>query len=329
MALGENLCKLLGIRYPVFQGGMAWVATAQLAAAVSRAGALGIIGAGKMDAQWVREQIRQVRALTDKPFGVNVMLLSPHADQIMHVVKEERVPVVTTGAGNPGKYIEDLKKVGTKVFPVVSSVALAKRLERLGVDGVIAEGMESGGHIGEVTTMVLVPQVVDAVSIPVIAAGGIADGRGIAAAFALGASGVQVGTRFVVASESPAHPAYKQMILKAGDRDTVVTGVTTGHPVRVLRNKFAREFLERERQGASKEELEKMGEGRFAAAVMNGDVEGGSVMAGQVAGMVNREQPAAEIIEEIVTSAAKVIQELGFRVSTREGLGVEVGGDGR
>lgn len=326
MALGENLCNLLGIRYPVFQGGMAWVATAQLAAAVSEAGGLGIIGAGKMDADWVREQIHKVRSLTDKPFGVNVMLLSPHADRIMQVVQEERVPVVTTGAGNPGKYIDDLKKVGTKVFPVVSSVALAKRLERLGVDGVIAEGMESGGHIGEVTTMVLVPQVVDAVRIPVVAAGGIGDGRGVAAAFALGASGVQIGTRFVVATESPAHPAYKRMIIAAGDRDTVVTGMSTGHPVRVLRNRFAREFLERERQGASKEELEKMGEGRFAAAVVNGDVDGGSVMAGQVAGMISREQPAAEIIEELVSTAAKILHELGARVATRTGLGVEVGG---
>ncbi|HHV79322.1 MAG TPA: enoyl-[acyl-carrier-protein] reductase FabK [Firmicutes bacterium] len=306
MALGRELCEMLGIEYPIFQGGMAWVATAPLVAAVSEAGGLGIIGSGGFPAEWVRDQIRRVRELTQKPFGVNVMLLSPHAEDIMRLLEVERVPVVTTGAGNPGKYIDKLKRGGTKIFPVVSSSALARRLERLGVDGIIAEGMESGGHIGEVTTMVLVPQVVDAVRIPVIAAGGIADGRGVAAAFALGASGVQVGTRFVVAKECEAHPAYKRMIIDAGDRDTVVTGLSTGHPVRVLRNRFAREFLEKERLGTSKEELARLGEGKLAAAVLQGDVEGGSVMAGQCAGLVKREQPAAEIIKELFEGAQAV-----------------------
>ncbi len=310
MVLGQQLCKLLNIKYPIIQGGMAWIATASLAAAVSEAGGLGIIGAGHADANWVREQIREVKSKTDRPFGLNVMLLSVHVEEIMQVVLEEEVPLITTGAGNPGKYIEALKARGTRIFPLVSSVALAKRLERLGVDGLIAEGMESGGHVGETTTMTLVPQVVDAVRIPVIAAGGIADGRGVVAALALGASGVQVGTRFIVAKECPAHPAYKQAIIKANDRDTVVTGHSTGHPVRILRNRFSRRLLELEKMGTSKEEIEKIGQGKYPAAAIHGDVDEGSPMAGQIAGMVQREEPAAAIIQSMMLEAQQVMEKL-------------------
>lgn len=310
MVLGQQLCKLLNIKFPIIQGGMAWIATASLAAAVSEAGGLGIIGAGHADANWVREQIREVKRKTDQPYGLNVMLLSAHVEEIMQVVLEEKVPLITTGAGNPGKYIEALKAKGTRIFPLVSSVALAKRLERLGVDGLIAEGMESGGHVGETTTMTLVPQVVDAVKIPVIAAGGIADGRGIVAALALGASGVQVGTRFIVADECPAHPAYKQAIIKANDRDTVVTGYSTGHPVRILRNRFSRRLLELEKKGTDKEEIEKIGQGRYPAAAINGDVDEGSPMAGQIAGMVQREEPAADIIQSMMREAQQVMERL-------------------
>jgi enoyl-[acyl-carrier protein] reductase II len=238
------------------------------------------------------------------------MLLSVHVEEIMQVVLEEGVPVITTGAGNPGKYIEALKEKGTRIFPVISSVALARRLERLGIDGLIAEGMESGGHVGEATTMTLVPQVVDAVKIPVIAAGGIADGRGVAAAMALGASGVQVGTRFIVAEECPAHPAYKQAIIKANDRDTVVTGYSTGHPVRILRNRFSRQFQELEKQGTSREELEKFGQGKYPAAAINGDVEEGSPMAGQAAGLIHRVEPAAAILEAMVREAEQIMERL-------------------
>ncbi|MGI6648468.1 MAG: enoyl-[acyl-carrier-protein] reductase FabK [Bacillota bacterium] len=313
--LGKRLCDLLNIRYPVFQGGMAWISTAELAAAVSEGGGLGIIGAGHADAKWVREQIQKVKTLTTQPYGVNVMLLSVHVDEIMQVVLEERVPLITTGAGNPGKYIEALKTRGTRVFPVVSSVALARRLERLGVDGLIAEGMESGGHIGETTTMALVPQVVDAVDIPVVAAGGIADGRGIVAAMALGASGVQIGTRFITAVECPAHMAYKEAVIKAGDRDTVVTGQSTGHPVRILRNRFARQLQELEKAGISKEELEKFGQGKYPAAAIHGDVEGGSPMAGQVAGLVRQIEPAAVILESIMKEAVQVMEGLGRQLA--------------
>lgn len=307
--IGENICRLINIKYPIFQGAMAWISPASLAAAVSEGGGLGIIGTGNAPASWLKEQIGELKARTDKPFGVNVMLLSPHVDDIMQIVVQERVPLVTTGAGNPGKYIEMLKSVGTRIFPVISSVALARRLERLGVDGLIAEGMESGGHVGDITTMTLVPQVVDAVKIPVIAAGGIADGRGLIAAMALGASGVQIGTRFIVAHECPAHPAYKQAIIKAGDRDTMVTGISTGHPVRVLKNRFARELQAMEKAGASKAEIEAFGEGKYPAAVLQGDLDNGSVMSGQSAGLVRNEQPAAEIIKEIMEEA-KLLQRL-------------------
>lgn len=308
--LGGPLCGMLKIRYPIFQGAMAWISPAPLAAAVSEAGGLGIIGAGNQPASWLKDQIADIKSRTRNPFGVNVMLLSPHVEEIMQLIQQERVPVVTTGAGNPGKYVNMLKAAGTRIFPVVSSVALARRLERLGVDGVIAEGMESGGHVGEVSTLSLIPQVVDAVKIPVIAAGGIADGRGLVAAMALGASGVQLGTRFIVARECPAHPAYKQAIILAGDRDTVVTGTTTGHPVRVLKNRFARELQEMERRGAVKEEIEKFGEGKYPAAALKGDLENGSIMAGQIAGLVRKEQTAAEIIGEIIDEAYDLIEKI-------------------
>lgn len=307
------LCDLLGIEYPILQGGMAWTSTGELAAAVSAAGGLGIIGSGNAPADWVRQEIRKVRERTDRPFGVNVMLMSPHVEEVMQVILEERVPVVTTGAGNPGKYIPALKERGTKVIPVIPSVALAQRMERAGADAVIAEGTESGGHVGELTTMVLVPQVVDAVSIPVIAAGGIGDGRGLVAALALGAVGVQMGTRFMVAEECTIHPRVKEAIIKAKDRDTVVTGRSTGHPVRCLKNKFARQFEEMEKQGVPVEELERFGTGKLKAAMVDGDIENGSVMMGQIAGLVKKIQPAAEIIAEIMQEAEQVLKRLGVK----------------
>jgi enoyl-[acyl-carrier protein] reductase II len=305
--LNSNLCRLLNIEYPILQGGMAWVATAELAAAVSNAGGLGVIGAGQMPADPLRTEIRKAKQLTDKPFGVNIMLRSPFVKDVMQVVLDERVPVITTGAGNPAEYIPALKEIGSKVIPVVASVALARRLERVGVDAIIAEGMESGGHVGEITTMALVPQVVDAVSLPVIAAGGIGDARGVVAAFALGAQGVQIGTRFVASEECIVHPKYKEIILKAKDRSTVVTGVSTGHPVRVIDNKLAREFSEMEKRGAPPEELDRIGAGRFKAAARDGDVEYGSVMVGQVAGMVNCVKPVDQIIKEILEEIPKIV----------------------
>ncbi|WP_034634714.1 enoyl-[acyl-carrier-protein] reductase FabK [Desulfofundulus thermocisternus] len=302
-----KLCDLLGIEYPVIQGGMAWVSTAELAAAVSEAGGLGIIGSGQAPPDWVRDQVRLARKLTSKPFGVNVMLRSPFVDEVMQVLLEERVPVITTGAGNPGKYLPDLKKAGIRVIPVVASVALARRLARSGVDALIAEGMESGGHVGELCTLPLVPQVVDAVDIPVIAAGGIYDGRGLAAALMLGAQGVQMGTRFMCAAECTIHPAVKEMVIKARDRDTVVTGRPTGHPVRVLRNKLSRQFEELESRCAPPEEMEKLGVGKLRAAMVEGDVVYGSVMAGQVSAMVKEIQPAREIVMDVVRGAAELL----------------------
>ncbi len=307
------LCELLGIKYPILQGGMAWVSTAKLAAAVSEAGGLGIIGSGHNDARWVREQITKTRELTEKPFGVNVMMMSPHVEQVMEVIFDEKVPVITTGAGNPAKFIPRLKEVGTKVIPVIPSVALAQRLEKAGVDAVVAEGMESGGHIGELTTMALVPQVVDGVSIPVIAAGGIADGRGLAAALVLGAAGVQIGTRFMCADECEIHDNIKQMILKARDRDTAVSGRITGHPVRALKNKLTRQYEELEKKCAPVEDLEKLGIGRLRAAMIEGDTENGTVACGQVAGMVTRIQPAGEIVQEIMEGAESVLHTLGVK----------------
>lgn len=308
--LRSKLCQLLEIEYPILQGGMAWVATAELAAAVSNAGGLGVIGAGHMPGEALKTEIRKTKALTSKPFGVNIMLMSPFVKEVMQVVVEEKVPVVTTGAGNPGEFIPVLKEIGTKVIPVVASVALAKRLERIGVDAIIAEGMESGGHIGEVTTMALVPQVVDEVNIPVIAAGGIADARGVIAAFALGASGVQIGTRFVASTECTAHPNYKKAVLKAKERSTVVTGRFSGHPVRIISNKLSRTFDELEKNGASPEDFDRLGAGKLRLAVREGDVEGGSVMVGQIAGVVKQIMPVAEIMREITSGLPLVVQEL-------------------
>jgi len=302
----SRITSLLGIKYPVIQGGMAWLATAELAAAVSNGGGLGLIAAGSAPGTWVREQIQKARTLTSKPFGVNVMLLSPYVDEVIQIVIEEKIPVITTGAGNPGKYMSALKDAGVKVIPVVNAVSLAKRLEKAGVDAVIGEGMEAGGHIGTETTMVLIPQLADALQVPVIAAGGIADGRGMAAAFLLGAEGVQVGTRFICAEECIVHEDYKKMVLKATDRSTVITGQSTGHPVRVLKNKLARQFLAAEAEGVSPAELEAMGAGKLAAA-FHGDVEEGSVMAGQAAALVNRIAPAAEISAEMVGTCRELL----------------------
>lgn len=295
-----RVTDLLGIEYPIIQGGMAWVAEYHLAAAVSNAGGLGLIGAANAPAEWVREQIREVRKLTEKPFGVNIMLMSPNADEVAKIIVEEKVPVVTTGAGNPEKYMELWKEAGVKVIPVVASVAMAKRMERCKADAIVAEGTEAGGHIGENTTMVLVPQIADAVSIPVIAAGGIADGRGIAAAFLLGAEAVQMGTHFVVTKESQVHQNYKNCILKAKDIDSRVTGRTTGHPVRAIRNQMTKEYLKLEKEGASLEELEILTLGGLRKAVVDGDVVHGSVMAGQIAGLVNEEMTCRELIEKLV-----------------------------
>ncbi|MFU0828157.1 MAG: Enoyl-[acyl-carrier-protein] reductase FabK [Lachnoclostridium sp.] len=297
------VCDLLKIEYPILQGGMAWVAEHHLAAAVSNAGGLGIIAAGSAPAEVVREEIKKTKALTDKPFGVNIMLLSPHAPQIAKVVAEEKISVVTTGAGNPEKYIPMWKEAGIAVIPVVASVALAKRMEKYGADAVVAEGCEAGGHIGELTTMALIPQVVDAVNIPVIAAGGIGDGRGMAAAFMLGAKAVQIGTRFVVANESIAHDNYKKRIISSRDIDSVVTGRSTGHPVRSIRNNMTRNYLKLEQEGKSFEELEQLTLGSLRKAVVEGDIVNGSVMAGQIAGLISKEGSCKEIIEEMVKEA--------------------------
>lgn len=303
-----RITELLGIEYPIIQGGMAWVAEHHLAAAVSEAGGLGLIGGANAPAEAVREEIRKARMLTKKPIGVNVMLLSPHAEEVANVVVEEGIKVVTTGAGNPEKYMEMWKAAGVKVIPVVASVALAKRMERYGADAVVAEGCESGGHIGEQTTMTLVPQVADAVSIPVIAAGGIGDGRGMAAAFMLGAEAVQIGTRFVVAKESIVHENYKQRILKAKDIDSAVTGRSHGHPIRCLRNQMTREYLRLEQEGKSFEELEYLTLGALRNAVMDGDVAHGTVMAGQIAGMIAKEQTCKEIVEEMMSQASELMR---------------------
>lgn len=294
-----RLCELLGIKYPIIQGGMAWVATSELAAAVSEAGGLGVIAAGGAPADVVRDEIKKARTLTDKPFGVNVMLMSPFADDVMQMLLEEKPAVVITGAGNPGKYVESLKNAGIKVMPVVASAMLAKRLEKSGVDAIIAEGTEAGGHIGELTTMVLIPQVCDAVDIPVVAAGGIADARGVVAAFALGADGVQVGTRFICSDECIAHENYKNAVIKAKERDAVVTGRSTGAPVRALKNKLTREYEKLEKEGADREAIEALGVGGLKRAFLEGDTETGSLMAGQSAAMVKAIEPCAEIIKEL------------------------------
>ncbi|MBP8684883.1 MAG: enoyl-[acyl-carrier-protein] reductase FabK [Synergistaceae bacterium] len=306
----NRVTKLLKIKYPIIQGGMAWVADADLAAAVSNAGGLGVIAAASMPPELLEEQIVKIRKLTDKPFGMNIMLLSPTSDDAMEIAAQYKVPVVTTGAGMPGKVLERLKPLGTIVIPVIASTAHAERVSKQGADAVVAEGSEAGGHIGEITTMNLVPQVVDVVSIPVIAAGGVADGRGMAAAFALGAEGVQVGTRFVCAAESNVHFNYKEKIIEANDRATVVTGRSTGHPVRGIKNKLSREFEELEKRGASIEELEKLGTGKLRLAVVDGDTMWGSLMAGQSAGLVKRIEPASAIIMDIVNGAAAEIERL-------------------
>lgn len=305
--LKTPICELVGIEYPVFQGGMAWIADASLAAAVSEGGGLGIIAAMNAGADWLRGQIAELRKKTSKPFGVNVMLMSPFADEVAAVCAEEKVPVVVTGAGNPGKYMDMWNAAGIKVIPVVASTAMAKLVERRGAAAVIAEGGESGGHVGDLTTMALVPQVCDTVKIPVIAAGGIADGRQMAAAFLLGACGVQVGTRFLVANECTVHQNYKNKILAAKDIDTMVTGKRLGHPVRALKNAYMREYFKNEYSTMSDEDLEKFGSGALRRAAVEGDEKGGMFLSGQVASMVTKEQPAAEIIRDLCEGAEKVL----------------------
>ena len=305
------VCGLLNIDYPIIQGGMAWLGTAELVSAVSNAGGLGVIGSGDAPTEWLGQQIRRTRERTDKPFAVNIMMMSPFLADNMKLVADEKVGILTFGGGNPGGYLAGLKEAGIKVMPVVSSIALARRLERLGADAVIAEGMESGGHVGETTTMALVPQVAGNVKVPVIAAGGIADGRGLVAALALGAQGVQMGTRFICSEECVAHPRFKEQIIQAHDRATIVTGVSTGHPVRCLENKLTYRFTELEKAGASKAELEELGKGKLSLGVMQGDIEQGSLMAGQIAGLIREVKPVKAIIHDIMAEAQQVIDALG------------------
>lgn len=306
--LSTPVTELLGIKYPIFQGGMAWIADASLASAVSNAGGLGLIACGVLTPDKVRSQIRACREMTDKPFGLNIMLMSRYIDDIMQLVLDEGIKVITTGAGNPGKYIKKLKENNVKVIPVAGSVAIAKRVARVGADAVIAEGMESGGHLGEMTTMALVPQVIDAVDIPVIAAGGIADGRGMAAAFMLGAQGVQVGTRFLTSYECNVSRPYKDAILNARDSSTTITGRTTGHPIRVIKNKLTRQLIQMENHGEDPEKIAELGVGALQKAVIDGDIEYGSVMSGQVAGMLDKEQTCREIIEDLMSGCADVFK---------------------
>ncbi len=303
----NRVTEILKTEYPVIQGGMAWVAEHNLAAAVSNAGGLGIIGAASAPAEIVREEIRKCKELTDKPFGVNIMLLNPNADDVAKIVVEEGVQVVTTGAGNPGKYMEQWKAAGVAVIPVVASTAMAIMMERAGADAVVAEGMESGGHIGVTTSFALIPQVADAVKIPVIGAGGIADGRGMAAAFMLGAEGIQMGTRFVAAKESIVHAAFKEKIIKAKDIDSTVTGTSTGHPVRCLKNRMTKEYLRLEQEGADFMELEKLTLGSLKKAVIDGDVVNGTLMAGQIAGLIKSEESCEDIVKGIVAEAEKLL----------------------
>ncbi len=313
--ISTNICSLLNIKYPIFQGGMAQISDAGLAAAVSEAGGLGVIAAGNNTAADLKKEIKKIKELTNKPFGVNVMLLSPYAEEVGNLLIEEKVPVIITGAGNPGKFMKLWKEAGAKVIPVVPSVAFAKHLEKVGADAVICEGTESGGHVGEITTMCLTPQVVDAVNVPVIAAGGIGDGRGIAAVMSLGAQGVQVGTRFLLAKECSVHQNYKNKVKKANDTDTAVTGRKTGHPVRVLKNKLVTQFKELEKNNATVEEMEQMGRGRLYKAAVEGDVDYGSVMSGQIAGLVNKEQSCEEIITEMFEEAEKIMKSLSSFIS--------------
>jgi enoyl-[acyl-carrier protein] reductase II len=313
MLTDSPVCRLLGIKYPILQGGMASLGTWQLVSAVSEAGGLGIIGSGGQTPAWLRDQIKLTREQTAKPFGVNIMLMSPFLDECLKVLVEERVSVVTFGGGNPGMQIKTMKEAGIKIIPVVSSVALARRLERSGVDAIIAEGRESGGHVGDTATIVLVPQVVDAVKVPVIAAGGIADSRGLVAAFALGAQAVQMGTRFICSHECIAHARFKEYILNAQDRATVVTGNTTGHPVRCLENRFTRAYNEMEKSGASTAQLDEMGKGRLSLGVIEGDIEQGSLMSGEIAGLIKDIKPVKEIIEDIISGADRVLHAIGCR----------------
>lgn len=316
----SKICELLNIEYPILQGGMAWIADAALAGAVSEAGGLGIIAGGNAPKEVVQEEIRKIKQITDKPFAVNIMLLSPFAEDIVDLVCEERVPVVTTGAGNPSKHMARFKELGIKVIPVVPSVALATRMEKIGADAVIVEGMEAGGHVGKLTTMSLVPQIVDAVSVPVIAAGGIGDGRGMAAALMLGAEGVQIGTRFLVAKECTVHENYKQKIIKARDIDTVVTCQHFGHPVRALKNKLTRDYDQLEKQELKNDvpdtqKFDELGQGALRKAVVEGDMDNGSVMAGQIAGMIKKEETAKEIITSFMQETKAVIQSQTKRFS--------------
>ncbi len=311
--MNQSFIEKIGIDYPIIQGAMSWVATPSLAAAVSNAGGLGMLGSGHEPGEFVRKLIKETKKMTDKPFGVNLLLLSPYVDEVVDVIIEENIKVITTGAGSPGKYMKRFKEAGITVIPVVASVALARRMENEGADAIICEGMEAGGHIGKLTTMTLVPQVVDAVNIPVIAAGGIADGRGMAAAIMLGADAVQLGTRFVVAYESIAHDTFKQRIIKARDIDTVVTGVVTGHPVRVLRNKLTKEYLKAEKEISSDDNpdftrLEELAKGALRKAVVEGDKDGGSFMSGQIAGLVKKEQSCQEIIEELMSEYNELVR---------------------
>lgn len=306
--ISTSICSLLDIEYPILQGGMAWIATGELASAVSNAGGLGIIGSGNAPAELIRKEILKVKEKTDRPFGLNVMLLSPFVDDIIQLIYEERVPIITFGAGNPGKYIKKLKEASIKVIPIVPSIALAKKMEAAGADAVIAEGTEAGGHIGEITTMALVPQMVDAISIPVIAAGGIADARGFVSALVLGAQGVQMGTVFVCSKECTVHDNYKNAIIKAGDRSTSVSGRTTGHPVRMIKNKLFRELIKLEKRNASIEEFDKVGSGSLKKACIDGDIDMGTVMAGQISGMVKEIKSVKDIINDIIQESNEVMK---------------------
>lgn len=307
----EKLLKILGIKYPIIQGGMAWVSEAELAGAVSNAGGLGLIAAANAPAFWVREQITKIRTITNKPFGVNVMLLSPYVEEVIDVICEMKVPIITTGAGNPGKYMAKLKKHNVIIIPVVPSVAIAKRMEKSLADAVIIEGCEAGGHIGELTTMVLLPQVVDAVNIPVIAAGGIGDARGIVAAYALGACAVQIGTRFICSKECTVANEYKELVIKASDRDTLATGRHTGHPVRCLKTKFSRELLKHEKQGLPVEEFEKLGAGSLRKAVVDGNIKEGTFMAGQISGLICDIKSCEDIINDLVSDTNTLLKKMG------------------
>ena len=311
MLITTSICDLLGIQYPIIQGGMAWIAGGKLAAAVSEAGAMGTIGSGNSPASWLREQIGIAREITSRNFAVNLVLTSPYLEENINLIIQEKISVVATGGGNPGPFIAKLKEAGIKVMPVVASVALAKRLERLGADALVVEGVESGGHVGEMTTMAIVPMVADEVKIPIIAAGGIADGRGLAAALALGAQGAQLGTRFICAREANVHPAYQEKVIRTRDRATIVCGVSTGHPVRAIQNSFAREYLKMEKNGVDKEVLMKLGAGRYPLAAIEGDMENGSILAGQIVGLVKRVQSSEEIVNEIMAEAIVILKKLG------------------